>query len=152
MGFTHASDGCEAIPSGRQSSIGTRPGFGQFQAVEEPGDLAVAAHDEGLLDGLVVAVAALQLGHLLGLDVGGEVRQRQPAPRRHRLHEPSDDAGGVVLIGEEVRDRHQDHRDRTGEVERVGGVFKDRFGIAQVPEDVGRCALGRALQQLVGVG
>jgi len=62
-----------------------------------------------------------------------------------RLAEDGQDASRILLFGDEVHDRHQQQRDRLGEVDQPADlrVGQDGLGVAQVgQDDAGRTAAG----------
>jgi hypothetical protein len=76
---------------------------------------------------------------------------REVAARRHGVHEPRDEAGRVVRVGDEVHDREQHDRDRLVEVEYLRGPRQDELRVPQVGLDVAGGALGGAVEQRPGV-
>jgi hypothetical protein len=94
----------------------------------------VAAVPLGLAREAVVPAAGF--GHLLGLDVGSHLGQRQVAAGRNRRHELPDDPARVVLVADQVHDGDQHDRDRAGEIQGPRRLRQDRLRIPQVRVDV----------------
>jgi len=93
-----------------------------------------------------------RLGHLLGLDVGRHLRQRQVASGGHRGHQPAHDAVRVVGVDDQMHDGDQHVGHRAGEVQRPGRLFEDLLRGAQVRVDVVGDTLRGAGKQRPGVG
>jgi hypothetical protein len=96
-------------------------------------------------------VPPARFGHLLGLDVGRHLGQRQVAPGRDCRHQLPDDAARVVLVADQVHDRDQHDRDRAGEIQGPRGPGQNRRRVPQVGVDVVQRARRRAGEQGPGV-
>jgi hypothetical protein len=48
----------------------------------------------------------------LRIVIGGQVRDHQAAPRRHRGHQGRDDPARIVRVRDEMQDGDEQHRDR----------------------------------------
>ena len=117
-------------------------------AVEQRGDLRAGAQGDGG-GGLVVHGGGVPCGG--GADVRGGVGEGQVAAFGQRGAEGGQDAGRVLLFGDEVHDRHQQQGDGLAEVDERADlrVGQDSLGFAQVgQDDAGGAAAG---QQRVGV-
>jgi hypothetical protein len=116
----------------------------QLEALEEPGELGFAPGEERTVP------ARDDLGYLLRREeVVRGVRQHQAAALCKSAGQPGDDAVRVCLVRDEVQDRCQHERYRTGEVEGVqqAGTGEDLAGVTQVSADAGGGALRGAGEQ-----
>jgi len=80
-------------------------------------------------------------------EVGRGMRQGQIATRRQCIPEHGEDAGRVLVFGDEVQDRHQEQRDGPAAVDQGADlrVGHDGFRFAQVGQhDAGGPAAGWA--------
>ena len=107
------------------------PWLYEFETVEEAADLLLAARPY---------VAGLPVGrerpgvHIARQVIPGDVGDHEVATRAERVFEGSDDPGWVFLIGNEVQDLQEKHRDRLREVEMLADVRQaQQFpGLAEV--------------------
>jgi hypothetical protein len=113
---------------------GHHPRVDQFEAVEEPRHLGLRPVPLLLIGGPVVP--ARRLGHLLGLDIGGDLGQRQIAAGRHRRRQLRDEPVGIVGVPDQVHDGDEHDRHRAAEVQRPRRLPQYGAGIAQVGVDV----------------
>jgi hypothetical protein len=128
---------------------GHHPRVDQFEAVEESRHLGVGPVPLLLIGGPVVP--SRRLGHLLGLDIGRDLGQRQVAAGRYRRCQLGDEPVGIVGVADQVHDRDEHDRHRAAEVQRPRRLPHDRGGIAQVGVDVVDRAGYVAGQQRPGV-
>jgi hypothetical protein len=89
-------------------------------------------------------VPPARFGHLLGLDVGSHLGQRQVAPGRYGGHQLPDDGVRIVLVADQVHDGDQHDRDGPGQIQGPRGPGQDRRWIPQVRVDVVQRARRRA--------
>jgi hypothetical protein len=120
----------------------------QVKAVEQLLDLVTAAEHQRRR---CVPVNLRDLGCLLAVEVAGGMREHQEAARRHSRPQPADDPGWVLLIGDEVQHRDQQHPDRPGKVQQPPHprMAQDRLGLAQIGQHRNRG--GVVGQQRAGV-
>jgi hypothetical protein len=89
-----------------------------LEAVEQARDRRRGARVDPL-GGLVVDLERALRRVLVAHAARGDVAHDQVAARRDRVPDRGDDPGRIVLVGDEMQDRQEDHRNRPAEVEMV---------------------------------
>jgi hypothetical protein len=86
------------------------------------------------------------------VDEVGRVVEGQVAARGQGLGQLAHNRVGLLVVGDELHDPHQQQRDRPGEIEDAGRGTQDLFRVAQVSLDVRGDASRPAGEQGAGVG